>query len=149
MSGFRLQDDYDGRDLARAANAEMSRDVRKLRVFAAADQLAIDVYRATASFPVSERYGLQTQIRRAAVSAASNIVEGSARRSTREYVQFLSVATGSSAEAQYLISLAHRLGFVPESTCHRLWEQYGALLRGLQKMIHSLNSEARSLKPEA
>jgi len=48
-----------------------------------------------------------------------------------------------------LIGLAHRLGFVPEPTCHQLWEEYGALLRGLQKMIHSLTSEARSPKPEA
>jgi four helix bundle protein len=119
----------------------MSRDPRKLRGFGQADALVIAVYRATTEFPVDERYVLRAQIRRAAISAAANIVEGCARKTTREYVQFLNVANGSTAEARYLINVACRLGFVSAAVEKELGGRYTDLTKGLQRLIVSLDNE--------
>jgi four helix bundle protein len=113
------------------------RDPRKLRVFQTADGLVLEVYRVTATFPSDERFGLQSQLRRAAVSTASNIVEGCARRTEREYVHFLGIATGSAAEAQCLLCVARRLGFLEEMETTRLGNRYSELLKGLQKLMSS------------
>jgi four helix bundle protein len=134
----------------------MSRDPEKLRVFDLADSLVVDVYQATTSFPSEERYGLQSQLRRAALSAAANIVEGCARRTTAEYVHFLNVATGSAAEGRYLLGLAARLGLLNREVAASLTERCTVLLIGLQQLIRSLGGssypprpKAQSLKPRA
>lgn len=118
----------------------MARDHRKLHVFQLADSLLLGVYRATTGFPADERYGLRGQLRRSALSVASNIVEGSARRTTREYVNFLNQANGSAAETRYLLSVAHRLEFLRNQDFLPLAEQYSEVQRGLQAMINTLES---------
>ena len=90
------------------------RDHTKLRAFELADQLAICVYQATSGFPREGVFGLTAQLRRGAVSIASNIVEGCARSSEAEYLHFLDMAYGSAREVEYQIGLAHRLGFLPD-----------------------------------
>lgn len=85
------------------------RDHKKLRAFDLADQLAMLTYRQTANLPKDELFGLVSQMRRAAVSVASNIVEGCSRSSTVEYLRFLEVAYGSARELEYQISIAERL----------------------------------------
>ena len=121
----------------------MSRDHRKLRVFQCADRLAIAVYRVTNRFPASERYGLQMQVRRAAVSAATNIVEGSARRTTAEYCSFLNIAAGSAAEARYLLDLSMRLGFVERADQEPLDGEYASLSAQLESLIRALESREK------
>jgi len=110
------------------------RDHTKLRAFELADQLAVAVYKATRDFPREEAFGLTSQLRRAAVSAASNIVEGSARSSEAEYLHFLDTAYGSAREVEYQASLAFRLGFLPEQA-HR---ELSALTVETSKVLNGL-----------
>jgi four helix bundle protein len=84
----------------------------RLEVWQNAMQLVELVYAATAGFPADERFGLTTQIRRAAVSIPSNIAEGAARRSSPEYQRFLSIARGSLAEMSTQLQIARRLTYM-------------------------------------
>ncbi|HJU43127.1 MAG TPA: four helix bundle protein [Vicinamibacterales bacterium] len=98
----------------------MIRDHRRLDAFKLADEMAVRVYAATTDFPRAETYGLRAQVRRAAVSGATNIVEGCARDSDREYVRFLEVSLGSIRETIYLLDLAGRLQMVKPEVCAEL-----------------------------
>src|SRR6186713_643699 len=99
------------------------RDHKKLRAFELADELALSVYRATRDFPDDERFGLRLQLRRGAVSVASNIVEGCARSTERDYLNFLGIAFGACCELDYQISLSRRLGYLSDDTHSRLAKQ--------------------------
>jgi four helix bundle protein len=89
------------------------RDHRNLLAFQLADELALLVYRETTGFSKEEMFGLTSQIRRAAVSVASNIAEGCGRSTDTDFLKFLDMANGSLRELQYQISLAHRLDYLP------------------------------------
>lgn len=86
---------------------------RDLRVWQSAMELTLSVYRATKRFPAEEVYGLSSQLRRAAVSVASNIAEGKGRMSDKELLQFLSRARGSVYEVQTQLEIAASLGYLP------------------------------------
>jgi four helix bundle protein len=118
----------------------MPRDHRKLRVFQRADDLILRLYRDTARFPDSERFGLQSQIRRAAVSVAVNLVEGCARRSEAEYARFVDVAFASSRELQYLISIASRLAYFGSGDVPILERKVSELSAGLMQLEKSLEA---------
>jgi four helix bundle protein len=113
------------------------------------------LYLITAALPTEERYGLQSQIRRAAVSTASNIVEGSSRRSTADYCRFLEIAHGSARETAYLLTVARRLAFINNTDA--VESRYDAVQGMLQAMIDSLQAvqsenirvATRSPKPQA
>ena len=110
-------------------------------------QLTKDVYAVTKNFPSDERFGLISQLRRAAVSIPSNIAEGQARYSQREFLRFLSNARGSLAEVETQLLLSTELGYVPESEMQKLTRktaEVGRLLNGLYSAIQ-LRTENREL----
>ena len=85
---------------------------RDLKVWNTAVQLTLEIYRITESFPKSEQFGLTSQLRRAAVSVASNIAEGHARSTRGEYRNLLSIARGSAIEVEVQLFLAEQIGYV-------------------------------------
>src|SRR5437870_2958215 len=84
----------------------------KLHAWHECHELALAVYRVTKQFPVDESYGLTSQTRRAAFSAAVNIVEGSARRSSKEFRRFLDISLSSLSEVGYALRFAHEAGLL-------------------------------------
>ena len=96
------------------------------------------IYRTTKKFPKEELYGLTSQLRRAAVSLPSNIAEGAARSSTKEYIQFCYIALGSLSEVETQIMIAEKLGYIPAGT---LLEEVEALRRMLLNLIRYLKSK--------
>ena len=104
------------------------------------DELVEGIYRATASFPKEEMFGLVSQMRRAAVSVPANIVEGAARRTDADFGNFLNIAYGSLAELRYFIDLSKRLGYFNEETHSHLADQAdegSRMLNGLMKSVRS------------
>ncbi|PIW65533.1 MAG: four helix bundle protein [Candidatus Omnitrophica bacterium CG12_big_fil_rev_8_21_14_0_65_45_16] len=93
---------------------------KKLIVWKKADELVVEIYKATKAFPKDEQYGLMSQLRRAAVSIAANLVEGYGRQNKGELRQFTNIALGSLAETEYLLSLSWRLTFIPQTDYARL-----------------------------
>jgi four helix bundle protein len=122
----------------------MGRDHRKLEVFILADSLVVEVYRMTRTLPIEERFGLQSQLRRGAVSVPTNLVEGCTRPSQRDYAHFVSIALGSASEVHYLIGLSARLEYVDETRGKELAKQYHRVVRGLQRLMNALSPAGRS-----
>jgi four helix bundle protein len=117
------------------------RDHTKLRAFELADKLALAVYKETATFPSEERFGLTSQLRRAAVSVASNIVEGCARSSEADYLRFLDMAYGSVRELEYQLSLGFRLAFLKKPSCELLSQNCREASKVLSGLIRSLRDK--------
>ena len=114
------------------------RDHKKLRAFELADRLALAVYQATRQFPVDERFGLTSQLRRAAVSVPSNIVEGCARSTEADYLKFLDIALGSACEVEYQLSLAKRLEFMSDAEYASAGQIASEAARVLNGLIRSI-----------
>ena len=111
---------------------------RDLKVWQDAMELVKDVYRITKGFPKEEIYGLTTQMRRAAVSIPSNIAEGAARNSTKEFIQFLAISRGSLSELETQLLIAQNLGYTTEHSdiaerIGRVFKMIGGLTRSLRR----------------
>ncbi|MGV3764425.1 four helix bundle protein [Parapedobacter sp.] len=112
---------------------------KELIVWQKAIELAAEVYQAVSIFPQEERFGLTSQIKRAVVSVASNIAEGSGRNSDKEFVHFLGIAKGSAYELLTQLFIADKLGLLR-------YEGAAALMNNVeevQKMIHGFQEKLK------
>ena len=119
------------------------KNYRELIVWQKAMDLVEAVYRATGGFPKEETYGLAIQLRRAAVSIPSNIAEGQGRRSTRDFLRFLSIANGSLREVETQITIARRLNYIQEERETAVFTMTSEVARLLHGLIRSLDDKLR------
>lgn len=119
------------------------RDHTKLKVFSLADDLTVRIYKCTQGFPDTERYGLQSQLRRAAVSVPTNIVEGCTRSTPKDFLRFLTIAHGSASEVRYLIDLSGRIELLAPDVARLLHESYDLLVRNLGALIRTIDDDLK------
>jgi four helix bundle protein len=110
----------------------------RLDVWKLSHALALEVYRLTESLPRDEAYGLRTQLRRAALAIPTNIAEGNARGSPREFMRFCLIARGSLAETRYLLRFTLDLGTIPAAKYVPLKSQYDRVGKMLYFLITKL-----------
>ncbi|MCB0508932.1 MAG: four helix bundle protein [Chitinophagales bacterium] len=115
----------------------MRHDFKKLNVWMKSMDLSVLIYNITKQFPKEEIYALVSQLKRSAVSISSNIAEGSGRNSDKEFIQFLSIAYGSSCELDTQIELSKRLNFISEEAYSNITSE----IIEIQKMIFKLKSK--------
>ena len=109
----------------------------ELKVWQRGHALVLEIYRVTATFPTDERFGLTSQLRRAAASVPTNIAEGSKRQHPPDYARFLNVAEGSLAETEYLLFLSRELGYLTSDVAEPLLKEAGEISR----MLYALRSK--------
>ena len=115
-----------------------ARNHRELRAWQRAMALVAEIYALSRRFPVDERFGLTSQIRRAAVSIPANIAEGHARQGAREYRQFVSIARGSLAELETELAIAERLSYITQedtAAANRYADEVGRMLSTLHARL--------------
>jgi len=118
----------------------MLKTYKELLVWQKAYHLCLELYKITQRFPKEEKFGITTQIRRAAISMPSNIAEGYGRKTTKEYIQALYIAYGSYCELETQILLSADLGYIQSGALQRLLKDIGDIERMLKRLIKSLES---------
>jgi four helix bundle protein len=111
---------------------------QNLQAWSQSVELVTTIYRTTERFPKEERYGLTSQIRRAAVSIPANIAEGAGRRSPKEFAYFLSNSQGSASELETELIIANNLGYLDDTNLAQLiseLERIGRLITGLSRSV--------------
>jgi four helix bundle protein len=122
----------------------MKQQIKKfedLRIWQESHDLTINIYKITKIFPKDELYGIISQLRRASSSVPANIVEGFYRHSTKELINFLFNARGSTGEVIYFLLLSRDLGYLKQSQYVSLRERYELLAMSINALINSLNKK--------
>jgi four helix bundle protein len=119
---------------------------QRLEAWTSSVDFVTEVYKTTESFPKEERYGLTSQIRRAAISVPANIAEGAGRYSNKEFAHFLSNAQGSASELETELIIANKLGYLDDTSYSQLIPQLdriGRLITGLAKHVSNKPAAAK------
>jgi four helix bundle protein len=119
----------------------MINSVEDLVVFQKAHKLTLELYGCTSDFPAEEKFGMISQIRRAASSICANLMEGSHRHNTTEYRQFVGIARGSAGELKYFLLLARDLGYMNTETYEEIIRQINQVSRMLSALSNSLEKK--------
>ncbi|MBV9072624.1 MAG: four helix bundle protein [Acidobacteria bacterium] len=119
------------------------KDFRLLQVWQRAHKLSLAIYKVTGSFPVDERFGLTSQVRRCAVSIEANIAEGCGRGSDLEFRKFLYVALGSASELDCELLLGHDLGFLSKHDYEQILTELKSLKAMLSTLIRKITADGR------
>jgi len=114
------------------------KSVEELDVYKFAHEAVLTIYSITKGFPAEEKFGLVSQMRRAAYSVPMNLAEGSHRLNTKEYRQFVGIAKGSTGEMKYQLQLAKDLKYIDEDNYYELRKQYERISRMLTGLAKSL-----------
>jgi four helix bundle protein len=122
----------------------MEKPHKKLDAWKLSMDLVIDVYRTTDKFPRQERYSLTDQIRRAAISIPSNIAEGAARQTKKEFSNYLHMAQGSLSELDTQLELARRLGYLDDETWRILDQRMERIDKVISGLIHHLSLQKKT-----
>lgn len=117
------------------------RDYRKIRAFQLADEIVILIYKLTRNFPKEEIFGLTSQMRRAAISMASNIVEGSGRDTDEDFVRFLDISFGSLRELDYQYSVSYRLGYLNDPKTNECSNKINEAEKVLAALIRKIRNK--------
>jgi four helix bundle protein len=122
------------------------REIQNLKIWHRGRGFVSSIYTASRSFPTDERYGLTSQLRRAAVSVVANIAEGAGRDSDREFARFLRIALGSAAEVETLLVVGFDLGLLEKTTFQKLSDELDEIRRMGTRLLQVVTSglEARS-----
>ena len=119
-------------------------DFRKLIVWQRAQETCVEIYKLTAAFPLEERYGMCSQLRRAAVSVGANLAEGSKRQSGADKARIFGIAQGEAAEAMSILDVAHRLNYGPRGEALRfsgVYDELVAMIATLRKRVAERSRE--------
>ncbi len=118
-----------------------------LRVWQRSHALVKAIYRLTEDFPAHERFGITSQLRRAASAVPTNIAEGAKRQRRFDFARFLNIAEGSIAETEYLLLLASELGYTEDTgTMRRECEELSRMLCALREQVQTREREERKAK---
>ena len=114
------------------------KNLTELRIWVKAKDLAAEIYKLTAAFPRTEKFGLVSQLQRAAISVMANIAEGFYRQTTKELISFLINARGSAGEAISHLLISSELSYVSEKQAKELIQQYEELIVSTSSLIKAL-----------